>query len=198
MMVIAYHCTFCAYGFWLPNDPRGSWSDCVRSWDMFIAAGGGTACNARRSVAATVLPAAGQAARAAGRAALSHRPTVFTSQQIEAIGRGFGRAVIEADFRIVACAIMPNHVHAVILRHARAIEMIVGHLRSRATKQLGLEGLRPDQPIWARSGWNVFLNGNTQIAGAIAYVNANPPKAGLARQSWEFVQPWNGGVASGV
>jgi len=34
-MVRAYHVIFIAYGFWLPNDPRGSWSDYVRSWEIF-------------------------------------------------------------------------------------------------------------------------------------------------------------------
>lgn len=30
-MVLAYHVIFGAYGFWLPNDPRGSWSKFVAS-----------------------------------------------------------------------------------------------------------------------------------------------------------------------
>ena len=34
-MVRAYHAIFTTYGFWLPNDPRGSWSDFVRSWELF-------------------------------------------------------------------------------------------------------------------------------------------------------------------
>ena len=34
-MVVGYHIVFCAYGFWLPNDPRGSWSDFVGSWNLF-------------------------------------------------------------------------------------------------------------------------------------------------------------------
>ncbi|MBL7220222.1 MAG: hypothetical protein ISS69_08915 [Phycisphaerae bacterium] len=34
-MVRAYHVIFSTYGFWLPNDPRGSWSDYVRSWEVF-------------------------------------------------------------------------------------------------------------------------------------------------------------------
>jgi hypothetical protein len=29
--VLAYHVVLGAYGFWLPNDPRGSWSDFVGS-----------------------------------------------------------------------------------------------------------------------------------------------------------------------
>jgi len=34
-MIRAYHAIFTAYGFWLPNDPRGSWSDFVGSWELF-------------------------------------------------------------------------------------------------------------------------------------------------------------------
>lgn len=35
-MVIAYHSTFTTYGFWLSNDSRGSWSDFVRSFDLYL------------------------------------------------------------------------------------------------------------------------------------------------------------------
>ena len=31
-MILGFHVVFGAYGFWLPNDPRGSWSDFVGSW----------------------------------------------------------------------------------------------------------------------------------------------------------------------
>ncbi len=187
MVVLAYHSIFCAYGFWLPNDPRGSWSDYVRSWDLFYAAGGGTACGARRSVAAIPHD---RADRLRTKNALASTPMRFTNAQIAAISRGFQVACDEADFRMVACAIMPDHVHAVILRHQRTIEEVVGHLKSRATKQLGAQGLRPDQPIWARGGWHVFLNDVDAIQLAIQYTNANPVKAGLPRQRWEFVRPW--------
>ena len=34
-LVIAYHLIYTTYGFWLPNDPRGSWSDFVRCWGLF-------------------------------------------------------------------------------------------------------------------------------------------------------------------
>jgi len=30
-MVLGTHLILTAYGFWLPNDPRGSWSDFVGS-----------------------------------------------------------------------------------------------------------------------------------------------------------------------
>jgi hypothetical protein len=33
-MVHGYHVIIGAYGFWLPNDPRGSWSDFVGKWEL--------------------------------------------------------------------------------------------------------------------------------------------------------------------
>ncbi len=47
----AYHCIFGMYGFWLPNDPRGSWSDYVAAWELYRY-GSATKTESRRSVAA--------------------------------------------------------------------------------------------------------------------------------------------------
>lgn len=33
-MVYGYHVIMPMYGFWLPNDPRGSWSEFIRSWEI--------------------------------------------------------------------------------------------------------------------------------------------------------------------
>lgn len=183
-MIVAYHSIFCAYGFWLPNDPRGSWSDFVGAWELFIAAGPATACGARRSVAGV---AHDRTARDAGKAALLHPPMRFNSRQIQSIANGFAVACTEADFHILACAIMPDHVHVITRRHPREIEMIVGHLRSRATKQLGHDAIRPDQPIWAKKGWNRYLD-PPDLPHAIAYVNNNLRRAGMPPQSWPFVE----------
>ena len=186
-MVAAYHSTFCAYGFWLPNDPRGSWSDYVRSWDLYYAAGGGTACGARRSVAAATHD---RASRQRAKETLANPPVWFSMEQITAIGRGFAIACAESEYRIPACAIMQDHVHTVILRHAKEIKQVVGHLRSRGTKQLNAESLRTDPTVWAQNSWNVYLNTAQDIARAIQYVNNNPIKAGLPAQHWDFITPW--------
>ena len=49
-MILAYHSIFSMYGFWLPNDPRGSGSDYVANWDLFRF-GPATKVNTRHSVA---------------------------------------------------------------------------------------------------------------------------------------------------
>ena len=49
-MIVGYHVIFGAYGFWLPNDPRGSWSDFVGSWEL-LRYGPATKTTERQSVA---------------------------------------------------------------------------------------------------------------------------------------------------
>ena len=34
IMIHGYHVIWGTYGFWMPNDPRGSWSDFVHSWEL--------------------------------------------------------------------------------------------------------------------------------------------------------------------
>ncbi len=50
LMIVGYHTIFGMYGFWLPNDPRGSWSDFVGAWTLFRY-GSATKTNDRRSAA---------------------------------------------------------------------------------------------------------------------------------------------------
>ena len=49
-MIAGYHVIFGAYGFWLPNDPRGAWSNFVGSWELFRY-GPATKTDETRSVA---------------------------------------------------------------------------------------------------------------------------------------------------
>jgi hypothetical protein len=51
-MVFGYHFIFSAYGFWLPNDPRGSWSDTIRVYDL-LQFGPATKIDTTESVAHT-------------------------------------------------------------------------------------------------------------------------------------------------
>jgi REP element-mobilizing transposase RayT len=46
-MVLAYHAIFGAYGFWLPNDPRGSWSEFVGAWELVRFGKATKICEAR-------------------------------------------------------------------------------------------------------------------------------------------------------
>jgi REP element-mobilizing transposase RayT len=127
---------------------------------------------------------------------LKHRPVRFSGIQARAIGRGFSKAVEEGDYRILACAILPEHVHLVIKRHERTAERIVGHLKARATQELVAEGLHPFvqemnggrfPSVFPDRAWKVFLDSHDDVQSAVNYVRDNPAKEVLRGQSWAFV-----------
>lgn len=127
------------YGFWLPNDPRGSWSDYVRTWEIYWY-GSATKTDERQSVARRVHD---RSLRAIQKTALRYAPVELTGIQALHVGKGFARAVEESGYIVRACSILPSHVHLVVDRHDLPAERIAGHLKARATQSLISSGLHP-------------------------------------------------------
>jgi hypothetical protein len=92
--VIAYHSTFTTYGFWLSNDSRGSWSEFVRSFDLYLT-GAATKTDETRSLARRPLD---REQRDRARAALKYPLVRFDGRQIECVARGVARAVEESGY----------------------------------------------------------------------------------------------------
>src|SRR3954453_5061334 len=105
-MIAGYHVIFGAYGFSLPNDPRGSWSDFVGAWDLFRH-GPATKTDDRRSLARQ---AHDRERRMAAKQSLLRPPVVFNGVQARAIGRGFATSANKGGVTVWACAILPDHV----------------------------------------------------------------------------------------
>src|SRR5215208_2833087 len=99
--VLAYHLIFTTYGFWLPNDPRGSWSDFVRSWELLFF-GKATKIDERHSVARRPHD---RELRLAAKKALKHPPVKFSGRQALAVSKGFAKAIAESGYLILACSI---------------------------------------------------------------------------------------------
>jgi REP element-mobilizing transposase RayT len=197
-MVHAYHVIMPAYGFWLPNDPRGSWSDFVGKWEL-IRFGRTTKHLPRRGLAE--LSRSELAARDSARATLDYPPVQFTGVQARGIARGFAAAVQRNGYAIWACAIMPEHTHLVIGRHTYKVEQIANLLKGAATRQLIKEGLHPlskygsrSRPpaMWAAKQWKTYLDDEQAIEEAVRYVEENPEREGKRRQAWSFVTRFAG------
>jgi REP element-mobilizing transposase RayT len=202
-MILAYHVILSAYGFWLPNDPRGSWSDFCASWELFRYGGKATKVETRRSVAHVRHD---RAKRLEMKSHLKYAPVRWSGVQARAIARGFARAVAESGYRIVACSILHDHVHLIVVRCDRPIGRIVTHLKGRATQQLRAEGIHPFErfgrngasvpTMWAGKYWKVFIDNDEHLEKAIDYVDRNPQKEGKRRQDWNFVGEARGGRLS--
>jgi REP element-mobilizing transposase RayT len=188
-MVLASHVIFCAYGFWLPNDPRGSWSDFVGAWEL-RRFGRATNINTRRSVAG--MRHDGEKRRLA-KTALKYPAVSFTGVQARAVGRGFAEYIHRSNVSVLACSILPRHVHMVIGRHEFNVEYVVNQLKGYATRRLSAEQIHPFADVtgparscWARGQWKVFLDSPADVQRATDYVRANPSKEGLPMQSHGF------------
>jgi REP element-mobilizing transposase RayT len=192
-MILAYHVILSFYGFWLPNDPRGSWSDWIGSWELFRY-GPATKVTTRRNLAREPHD---WKARLEAKKALKYPPVILTGAQARAVGRGFAKAAKEGGYVILALAILPDHVHLIIARHDRPIGQIVAHLKARATQELKAEGIHPLKEFtdaegntpspWARNYWKVFIDNVNWVGNAIEYVENNPLKEGKPRQAWAAV-----------
>ncbi len=196
-MVLGYHLIMGTYGFWLANDPRGSWSDFVGSRELFHY-GPATKTEERVSLARRAHDAS---LRKAAKQALQRPPVHFTGLQARSVGMGFGNSIRGGRLMVWACSILPDHVHLVIARGRYTIEIIANLLKGAATKQLVADGLHPFQHLlnehgrvphcWVRGHWKVYLNSLEDILRAIAYVESNPLKEGKRKQRWSFVTPFD-------
>ena len=193
-MVLAYHLIISAYGFWLPNDPRGSWSDVIRKWELLLY-GRATKVTTRRSVANR---AHDRQWRLDAKSALSFPPVEFSGVQCREIGEGFAAEVKRCGYVVWACAILPTHTHLVVARHTYKAERIAMRLKAAATTRLVEVEMHPFQEYrdpesgrcprcFSQGEWKVFLDTHEDIVRSIEYVERNPEKEGKPRQHWSFV-----------
>ncbi len=125
---------------------------------------------------------------------------MFTGIQARAIGRGFATIVAKLQLTVHACAILPEHVHAVVAAHRLDGDAITEALKRAGTRRLNGEAIHPfaDRPRsngklpspWAARGWKVFLETSEDMRRVIRYVEQNPVRAGFKAQRWSFVVPY--------
>ena len=195
--VLAYHVIFGAYGFWLPNDPRGSWSEFVGAWDLYRAGGEATKTDERHSVA---WRSHDRELRLATKRELKRPAVKFTGAQALAVGRGFQEYGRKSGLAVWACSILPEHVHLVVGRHSSDIEQVVIQLKGAATRELTREGIHPFARLtrpgkrppkcWSRGEWKVFIFDPEHTTSSIRYVENNPVKEGKPPQQWKCVTPF--------
>ena len=187
-LVIAYHLIWTAYGWWLPNDPRGSMSHTIAS-DL-IAELGELHCGRKRIQPASVDI---RAFYERAREALKFPLLTFAPPQIAVIAEALAQVIREQRYTCYACAIMPDHVHLVIRKHKHLAEQMIEHFQEASRLRLRtLSAWGPDHPVWGGPGWKVFLDHPGDIRRTNDYVEANPDKLRQPRQLWDFVTPYDG------
>ncbi len=127
-MFVAHHLILSAYGFWLPNDPRGTGSNFVGSNALYDFAGRATKVDDGRSRASDPHD---RGRRVAAREFLKWPPVLFTGVQARAVGRGIAEYVERMAIPIWACAIMPDHAHFVIAECGKDLDQTIPYSSSK-------------------------------------------------------------------
>jgi REP element-mobilizing transposase RayT len=177
-----------AYGWWLPNDPRGSMSNHIAS-DLIAELG--TLHRGRKKI---------QPANRVLRAFYEDAPAVlkfpllrFTPEELHAVIISFAEVIQKFGYTCYACAVLPDHVHLCIRKHRDLAEDMIAHLQLASADAVRKVGLRAsNHPVWGGHGWKVFLDSVEDIERTNRYIEANPMKLGMAPQLLPFVTPYDG------
>jgi REP element-mobilizing transposase RayT len=91
-------------------------------------------------------------------------------------------------YRLIAWAIMPNHVHAMIETvEGHRLGDIVGSWKRfsarMANRHLGREGA-----FWQEDYWDTYIRNGRHFESTLAYIENNPVKAGLVETPEQW--PW--------
>jgi REP element-mobilizing transposase RayT len=197
MNVIGFHIIMCFYGFWLPNDERGSGSDWVRNKSL-LKYGPANPVDGSRSVAGKRFD---PAIRKLARSELLYPHVEINGPQALSVAKGFRNEITQYGGAIHALAILPSHSHLVIPPPRYDVVRFAGRLKGAATRQLKEDGSHPLAKYrdrrgqipspWARLPWVVYLFTDADIDRSIKYVENNPLRDGKPPQHWNFVTPWH-------
>ncbi len=119
---------------------------------------------------------------------LAFDPVWYDEAKRHAIGEAFGQVVKKIGYTVGACALLRNHAHIVVRRHrddAVAIWRNFGLAGQAAVREFS--DVDKIHPIWSGRPYKVFMYTPTEVSDRVDYVEKNPEKEGLARQSWPFV-----------
>ena len=186
--VLAYHLIWTAYGWWLPNDPRGSMSRFIAS-DVLGELGDLHFGRKRVQPASRVIREFYEEAKDV----LKFPLLTFTPEEVIGIARAFAGVIQKLGYTCYACAIMPDHIHIMIRKHRHLAEQMIANLQDASRLTVLDVGTHPNgHPVWGRPGWKVFLHSPDDVRRTIKYVDDNPVKLRMPRQVWDFVAPYDG------
>src|SRR5947207_8262976 len=169
-IVIAYHLIWTLYGWWLPNDLRGSTSTEVRCpWLRGLADlhfGRKQIQPASRDIRAFYADAS---------LSLKHPLLELTTDAIQVVAQGFADAIKEFKYTCYACAILRDHVHLIIRKHKHTAEEMIANLQASSRLRLSAAEFRTsDHPTWVKGRWKVFLDQADEIRRKMSYMDAIP------------------------
>ncbi|MFA7236183.1 MAG: transposase [Phycisphaeraceae bacterium] len=191
-IVIAYHLIWTLYGWWLPNDPRGSSSHTIRC-DVLDDLGALHHGRKRIQPASADIRAFYETAQSR----LTHELLTLNQTHVRETASVFAQVIAAEKYTCYAMCIMPDHVHVLIRKHRDQAEQMIaklqnaGRLRLRDAGSFFPANFPPDHPVWAGPGWKVFLDHPDELHRTITYIERNPLSLRQPVQQWPCITPYN-------
>ena len=143
-IVIAHHLIWTLYGWWLPNDPRGSSSRTIRN-DLLADFGELHFGRKKVQPAGWVIREFYQKAAPL----LRHALLTFDEAARRVIAEAFAEVIACEKLTCWACVIMPDHVHLLVRKHKLQAEDMIDRLQAESAVRLrALSPWNPDHPVW--------------------------------------------------
>jgi len=186
--MIATHVVLLGYGHWLPNDPRGSHSKTVYAPRIAEL---GLLHEGRKAVQ----PSAAELRGFHGHAeeALYYPVHWFSPEDRDAIRDEFARVHKEHRLTCYACAILPNHVHVLIRRHALRGSAIHDLLKQHAATAVRRSAQLPtEHPVFTAGRGTQYKFTPAEMYSCARYIAQNFAKHKLPEERYEFVKEYDG------
>jgi hypothetical protein len=186
--LIANHLVLTGYGSWLSNDPRGSGSVEVRKPELWAL---GPAHFGRKAIQPP--RAELRAFHRAAEPLLDHDVAWFDAAARHVIAAAAERVVRERGYTCYAYCNCSNHTHMLNRAH-RDEGTAMWQIMADATRAaLVAAGLFPtDHPVWASRPYVVRKTDVPAVERCVPYVEDNPEKEGLPRQTYQWVTQYDG------
>jgi REP element-mobilizing transposase RayT len=155
--------TWTTYATWLPGDRRGFVSEVREEGSKVIHNTPGTACDAD-------LPGL----RAHAASIQSEETVLLDLPQAQAVAEQIRETATRRGWRILALAVMPNHVHVVVGAPGDPDpEKLLGDFKAWASRKLN-QGWGPRRHWWTQSGSKRRKATPEAIRDAVVYVRDQP------------------------
>ncbi len=176
-MVVGHHLVWTAYGWWLPNDPRGSSSREIRVPQVATL---GDMHYGRKPVQPSTEELREFYQRA--RLVLAHPVLAFTEEDVAILADSFRQTIRQRRYTCYACAIMPEHVHLLIRIHRDKAEQMQAQFQDASRDALiAADRRRGNHPVWGGRGWKAFQFTRTDMERTDRYIENNPAERGFCR-----------------
>jgi REP element-mobilizing transposase RayT len=98
-------------------------------------------------------------------------------------------------YRLLAWAIMPNHVHALVELSPEVLLPDVMHTWKSFTAKAANRILHRSGSFWMPEYFDRYIRDERHFANAVNYIHSNPVTAGLVAKAeeWRYSSAWRGG-----